>query len=501
VRLAAFGPGGLLATADDGGGVRVWDVRTGAPVTPVWRPPAARAPDGEVRPVQVAFADEGRRLLTFSGGRAWSWDLAPDDRPADGLVRLARLLSGRRVDAFGGLAAAENAELARDWEELRARHPAAFALTPDELLAWHRAEAEACAAAGDWSPAAFHWGRRLAADADDVHARLERGRALVELGLPDLALADFSRALDVRRDAEALTRRGLALARLGRHADAAADFTAALALDDRHLPARRGRAEAHAELGRWADAAADFARATELGDDADATWYCLALARLAAEDLAGYASVGLRFLRRFERSGAESDARWAAWLCSLSPEGLTWVLVNRLPAGQFPGDTKEVLERLLAKTSVFALTVQEIEDLSRRAPEAGSVRWRVLTTSAALRHRMRRFQEVVQVLSEGKKVLLDGGGAAGRPPFAEMPGRMKRVLGLTDDAREWLLLAMACHELKQSEKARTWLDTAVRWSDAEAAKLPWHERLELQLLRREAEDLLAGKPPAGGEPS
>ena len=82
--------------------------------------------------------------------------------------------------------------------------------------------------------------------------------------------------------------------------------------------------------------------------------------------------------------------------------------------------------------------------------------------------------------------------------------------GKDGTAGDWLFLAMAHHRLGQPDEARRWLDKAAKWIDestqppppnAAAASPPkppvagttltWRERLELQLLRREAEELLS----------
>src|SRR5262249_7861420 len=55
----------------------------------------------------------------------------------------------------------------------------------------------------------------------------------------------------------------------------------------------------------------------------------------------------------------------------------------------------------------------------------------------------------------------------------------------------WLFLAMAHHHLGHVKEARTWLDRAVRGIDqaSMAEALPWAQRVELQLLGREAKTL------------
>src|SRR5207237_10737029 len=57
--------------------------------------------------------------------------------------------------------------------------------------------------------------------------------------------------------------------------------------------------------------------------------------------------------------------------------------------------------------------------------------------------------------------------------------------------QDWLFLAITHHHLRNRGEARSWLDQALRWGGPEE-RLPCDQRLEIQQLRREAEDLLRG---------
>jgi WD40 repeat protein len=75
VSSASFSADGTrIVTASSDGTARVWDARSGAPVTP----PLAHA-----RPVAAAaFSPTGAQILTISvGGTAWLWDAAPSPAP------------------------------------------------------------------------------------------------------------------------------------------------------------------------------------------------------------------------------------------------------------------------------------------------------------------------------------------------------------------------------------------------------------------------------------
>ena len=78
-----------------------------------------------------------------------------------------------------------------------------------------------------------------------------------------------------------------------------------------------------------------------------------------------------------------------------------------------------------------------------------------------------------------------------------------------DEEKQWagayncLFLAMAHQRLGDVTEAKKWHDRAVQWIEQQTQKKPeasaaanpssWHQRLTLQLLRREAEELLATK--------
>jgi len=88
VKHVGFSPDGLrLATGCADQSSRVWDIATGEPLTP----PARHA-----RPIQrVSFhADGSRAVIHCEADLAYVWDLAPDDRPAEELISMARRLAG-----------------------------------------------------------------------------------------------------------------------------------------------------------------------------------------------------------------------------------------------------------------------------------------------------------------------------------------------------------------------------------------------------------------------
>jgi len=121
-KVVFSGDGRLLATLAEDGSVRVWDVQSGQPLTPLltYDKPVA----------WIGLAADGRRLaVRCHDGQdsVYIEDLTPDQRPADDLVRLTQLLGGHVVDAqSGGFTPIAPAQLRSTWPRLRAMYPHDF---------------------------------------------------------------------------------------------------------------------------------------------------------------------------------------------------------------------------------------------------------------------------------------------------------------------------------------------------------------------------------------
>jgi WD40 repeat protein/tetratricopeptide (TPR) repeat protein/tRNA A-37 threonylcarbamoyl transferase component Bud32 len=198
------------------------------------------------------------------------------------------------------------------------------------------------------------------------------------------------------------------------------------------------RARAHAELGHWKEAEADFATAVELAPEDFHVWHDRALLQLALGQRAAYAQTCKAVLERFGKNAGPDRANQIVRLCVLAPEGMV--------------DQPRLME--LAK-----------------APEQEGVPVSLYPLGAAL-YRAGRVDEAVERLNS---VL--------QPQRRNSP-------------RTLLFLAMAHQRKQDTAQARQCLAEAVQELDQGASRnLSWQDRIDVKILREEAERMIQGKQP------
>jgi WD40 repeat protein/tRNA A-37 threonylcarbamoyl transferase component Bud32 len=112
VRWAAFSPdGNRLITASDDHAAQVWDASTGERLTAPLKHPC------EVR--KAWFSADMEAMTLGADQLVRTWDLRPDNRPLELLLREAEVLSGHRLDQKRGLVPLDGAELWAAWQRLR----------------------------------------------------------------------------------------------------------------------------------------------------------------------------------------------------------------------------------------------------------------------------------------------------------------------------------------------------------------------------------------------
>src|SRR5262249_9230095 len=262
------------------------------------------------------------------------------------------------------------------------------------------------------------------------------------------AFDDFSKCLELKADHfGALHLRGHCHEALGRWKESVADHTRAIELEHRNPHLHICLGNAYAQLEEWQKASEAFERATTSLPAYPLACYSLAMLELRRGDRAGYRKVCSTMLERFERPGYPGDAYWIAWTCVLAPDAVAdWTKALRFAEHAYADNGKNY---------------DRINHLG------------------AVLYRAGRFQEAAQRLTEAEAV------------FQQTPSP------LTSIVYNWFYQAMTQHQLGNSQEAASWLQKAVQEIDEpspQTAQNPlnrtWNRRLTLQLLRREAEELL-----------
>jgi tetratricopeptide (TPR) repeat protein len=199
----------------------------------------------------------------------------------------------------------------------------------------------------------------------------------------------------------------------------------------------------HAESGQWDKAARDFAMAVDLGADAWWVWYDHVRIRLAIGDTQGYRAGCKALLGRFGQTADPRFANAVAWSCVLAPGAVA--------------DFGPVIK--LAELAVAG------------KPDGASYRG----TLGAILYRAGQFEAAVRELDQAVNGHSDGGAPV-----------------------DWLFLSMAHQRLVQRELAQKWLKKTETWTkQAQRATTtndptvgpPWSQRLQFDLLYREAGNL------------
>jgi tetratricopeptide (TPR) repeat protein len=381
------------------------------------------------------------------------------------------------------------------------------------------------------------WGQALA----DLTTALEldpkiaqhwnlRGWVYANIGRPEKAIADYSEAIRLEPTmADAWARRGDAYLRLSRLQEARVDSSKAIKLDPTNVFAWANRGVAYQALGRSDEALADYSKAIELNPKYLPAW-CnrdtlhpprpdKVLARAIASD----PTLAPALARCWLGAGDKyfESAKWDKALASytraveLDPKN-GWAWHKRGAAYGMLGrwdralaDNSKALELLPRSTLTLlnrggaydqlGLWAEALADWSRAAeldprsaPACNDCAW-LLATCPDL-----KFRDPARAVELAEKAVglapKEGSywntlGVAlyrahdWRAAVAALEKSME--LGKGGNGSDWFLLAMACWQLGEREKARAWYDKAVQWIERNKPKDE-----ELRRLHTEAADLL-----------
>lgn len=273
------------------------------------------------------------------------------------------------------------------------------------------------------------------------------------------AVSEYSKALDLKPDANWLWfPRGVAHAKLGLWLKSIEDCSKVLGIDPSFVGAYCQRGNAFAELGRWKEADADFAKATAVSPKDPEAWSRQGYSFLRAMELA--------VSEECRKEEKEKYDKASAMLISLAHEGKDPALATQAAwlGLLHPGTAAKPLQLVQLAEAAVADVPENVQ---------------YLTTFGAALFRAKRYDEAIQKLDQALR-----------------SSDQKRP------AQTWLFLAMAHQRLGHAEEAKKWLSTATEWidkamqrnpKDTQGRALSWDQRVELQLLRREAETLMQEK--------
>jgi serine/threonine protein kinase/tetratricopeptide (TPR) repeat protein len=225
------------------------------------------------------------------------------------------------------------------------------------------------------------------------------------------------------------------------------DYTKALKCNPDDSFSLLHRGDAQAQLEKYAEADTDLEKALKLNPHDVRTAYLLAHLRLLLNDPQAYRMVCRAVWKEFGQTKEPTEANQVVWLLVLEPD-------CGVPAKSVVG---------LAERSVAGM---------EKSPNYANY----LNTLGAALFRAGDFPKAVKRLTEANEARSNKDNAI-------------------DD---WLFLAMTQARLGNTAEARKWLDRASKWIDAVlkekpkegTAPLSWSRRMELQLLRKEAEALV-----------
>jgi WD40 repeat protein len=464
LRAVAVSPDGRFVVTDVGrpqdlapGDVRVWELATRRVVHHRRGRGVAFSPDGQLLAVGgngnvITLVDlaDGRETRTLAGhegvvaGLAFSADgrrLA--SASWDTTVRVWDMATGRSVQTLRGHSGPVwTVSFGPDGRRLASASMSWSQLGQGEVKVWDVATGrDALTLAGNAAAAFSPDGRKLAAL--DMDFFLPSRLKLFDAGAPTPGDQAARRAAVLgslpawhRESADECFAAGQW---------PAAEFHLGRALaarpDDWPLCGRRGFARA--AQGRWAEAAADYDQVLDHGAGDRRTWYRRALLALALDDRDGYRRLCDRAVKRFGEATDPDFAVIVPWVCKLA-------------AGAVDD---------------YAVPVRCAERAVAARPDSVDL----LNHLGGILLRAGRAEVAVRRLEEASRLRRDG-----------------------FDVWEWVWLALAHQRLGHADEARRWLERAALRIDSEAAEsLAWDARLELQLLRREAERLIG--PGGAGE--
>ena len=163
---------GIVVTASRDSTACLWEMKAGERLAPPMPHPNWVT--------HASFSADGRRLVTACcDGSARVWDLQPAKRTLAEWRELTQLLSAHRIDASQGLVAVAQADLAKGWQTWRNKEADLFRRSP--ATNWNHLEWEQALQAHDWWGVTVFGKRLLIQDPKNPNLQLGVARAYANL--------------------------------------------------------------------------------------------------------------------------------------------------------------------------------------------------------------------------------------------------------------------------------------------------------------------------------
>jgi eukaryotic-like serine/threonine-protein kinase len=475
VLAVAFSPDGrTILTGSEDWTARLWDVATGQPIGPPLRQ------RDQVR--CVAFRPDGQAAVTAGDDRTGQlWPVAGVAQgSADRIRHWVEAKTGTRRLADGAIQLLTVA----DWETLAARMGDWEPVTPEDHLGWNRQQARADEMAGRLQAARWNLSRLIAAHPKSGTLYLRRGN--VALDMRDLSVArhDYDRATALLpTEWKPWFQRGLLAIRENRLQEGIDDMDKALERHKSLVPLGGspvsgtsailiGRGYARAGLGQWTKAADDLkVVASPFESSSPSDWATYALVLLKKGDMRGYQLACKRMLDQFSKPAD----RFRSTIVTTN-FGRREVFSFGKPFDPEAATTMVWVSCLSPDARDFSRSL----GLAKRAALLEPKHYVVARAYGAALYRANENEAAVKQL--------------------ESAARMREQASPS----VWLLLAMAQQRCQRTDQAKQWLARARDWSakahNTKSAgtnaltwnRLPWPERLALEMLEREASHLIEG---------
>jgi tetratricopeptide (TPR) repeat protein len=281
-------------------------------------------------------------------------------------------------------------------------------------------------------------------------------------------------------------RRGRAYVQLGQWENAVADLARVVEVQPENVLAWHNRGYAQAARGRWTEAAADLTRATQLKETTPEMWVHHALLRLQLQDVAGYrtACARLRQLASFRED--PYMLALMAWTCALVPNAVSdFTPLLQLTHESRDGEPKDYFQaRALGAVLYRAGKVEEaVRQLNRAAQMRNGPAPAVWLLLALAQHGLKQDDEARRQLNQAvqwfEQASGQKSGAAVALPWDRLPWHEQLAFRVLH--REATALPLPKETKETPDTAVAAAQEAVRLNPGDPMA---HYRLGLSLARK-----------------